>query len=514
MSVGFIWRLWLAQATFFNTDEAWHYSLANQSSLAAAYKASLTISHPPLLILVLYYWRHLGTSNLWLRLPSVLAGTALCWAFYKWISRVFGQDVGWVGLILMTFLPPMIALSADLRQYTLMMVFAVCSAYLLEDALARNSIGRMVGSCLCLYMALLSHYSGFLFAAALGIYCIARMIREHPRAAVVATWSVGQVVGIGLGFLLYVTQISKLGRVYAGAQPLNNYANWYLSDWYFHPGRERLLPFLFRGTLGVFRFTFGQTAIGQIAALLFVIGLVLLVRRQASTTRNGSRASAILLLAPFILSWIAVRVGLYPFGRTRQCVFLALFVIAGVSVALVRISGERIALASFLAIGMLFVCHIRGTLQGRDMLPVSEQRHEHMDEMLKFLRSSVKSSDLILTDKATSFQLAHYLCEQRPVAVQPFGPELETFRCSSFRVVSTGPNAGALTADSLAPWWAEARTGLNPAGNVWVVQGGWSSGLGEALRGHSAEFSGIVTHSFGRYLQVFEMPTSGPSPSM
>ena len=126
---GFLWRLWLAQATFLNTDEAWHYSLANQNSLAAAYRASLTLAHPPLLILVLYFWRHFGTSDLWLRLPPVIAGTALCWAVYKWLSRVFGLSVGWVGLILVTFLPPMIALSAELRQYTLMMVFAVCSAY-------------------------------------------------------------------------------------------------------------------------------------------------------------------------------------------------------------------------------------------------------------------------------------------------------------------------------------------------------------------------------------------------
>ena len=133
---GLIWRVWRAQATFFNTDEAWHYSLANQSSLAAAYKASLTLLHPPLLVFVLYFWRHLGTSNLWLRLPAVLAGTALCWAVYQWLSRVFGRSVGWAGLILVTFLPPIIALSAELRQYTLMLVFAVGSAYLLEGALA------------------------------------------------------------------------------------------------------------------------------------------------------------------------------------------------------------------------------------------------------------------------------------------------------------------------------------------------------------------------------------------
>ena len=56
VGLGFCWRVWLAQATFFNTDEAWHYSVANQDSLLAAYKASLTLAHPPLMVFVLYFW--------------------------------------------------------------------------------------------------------------------------------------------------------------------------------------------------------------------------------------------------------------------------------------------------------------------------------------------------------------------------------------------------------------------------------------------------------------------------
>ena len=503
--IGFVWRLWLAQATFFNTDEAWHYSLANQSSLAAAYKASLTLLHPPLLVFVLYFWRHLGTSNLWLRLPGVLAGSALCWAVYKWLSRVFGRSAGWAGLILVTLLPPMIALSAELRQYTLMMVFAVGSAYLLEGALAKNSIGQMAGSGVCLYLAMLSHYSAFLFAAALAIYSIGRMIRERPPAAVVAVWSAGQAAGVGLASVLYVTQISKLGSLYAGAHPLHNYADWYLSDWYFHPGRDRLLPFLFRGTLGVFRFTFGQTAVAQIAACLFLVAVVLLARERPGPGRFRSRSTAILLVAPLVLSWAAVWVGLYPFGRTRQCVFLALFAIAGVSVALVRMSRERAGIASLLALGMVIVCHARGTLQGRDMLPLAEQQHEHMDQAVQFLRTEVSPEDLIFTDKATSYQLAHYLCDQKPVEFESRTEDYESFQCKGLRVRSTGPNAGALTADTVWLEYSKHDYGTDLR-RVWVVEGGWASGLGEALRSRYSAFSQIQVHSFGRYLEAFQLP--------
>src|SRR5579859_2318855 len=114
--LGLIWRLWLAHATFLNTDEAWHYSLATRSTARLAYKASLTISHPPLLILLLHFWRALGTSNLMLRLPSVIAGAAFCWIFYRWLGMVAGRAAAWSGLMLATFLWSMISTSAEVRQ--------------------------------------------------------------------------------------------------------------------------------------------------------------------------------------------------------------------------------------------------------------------------------------------------------------------------------------------------------------------------------------------------------------
>lgn len=512
VAIGFIWRLWRAQATFFNTDEAWHFSLANQNSLAAAYKASLTISHPPLLIFVLYFWRHIGTSNLVLRLPPVIAGTLFCWAVYKWISRVFGQTAGWLGLLFATFLPPLISLSADLRQYTLMMLFAVCSAYLLEEALARNSVGHMIGSSLCLYLAMSSHYSAFLFAAALGAYCIVRMIRESPRRSVITTWVSAQVVGVGLAYFFFVTQISKLGRVYSGAQPLHNYADWYLSDWYFHPGRDHLLPFLYRGTFGIFRFTFGQTGVGQIATILFFVGVLLISLRRPTSRRLPPRSTAVLLLVPFVLNWAAVSAGLYPYGRTRQCIYLAIFAIAGVSAALSILSAGRAAVAAVLAVAMIIVCQARGTLQGRDMLPLADQRHEHMDEAIQFIRSQVSPSDAVFTDQATSFQLRHYLCDQKPVDIEDLGDGLSRFRCERLTVYFTGPDDGALTAEGLSKRWhnATGRYDLYELGvHVWVVQGGWATGLGEALR-PLPRFGQIEIHSFGHYLEVFQLPRPRP----
>jgi len=506
---GFVWRLWLAHATFLNTDEAWHFAVANQTSLPSAYHASLTLAHPPLLVFVLYFWRQFGTSDLMLRFPGVLAGSLFCWVLCKWLARIVGDATAWAGVIFACFLPPIIVLSAELRQYSLMLLFAISAAYFLERALAEKSAGAMLASSACLYLAMLSHYSAFLFAAALGVYAIVRMSAFHPGVTVSGTWAAGQAFGVAIAAFLYRTHISKLGSVYPAPQPLQRFGDFYLSDWYFHAGRDHLLPFLYRGTFGVFRFIFGQTGVGQIAALLFVTGILCLVFSQAKMQSGvSSRSLAILLVAPFLVNWVAVVSGLYPYGRTRQCVFLLVFALAGVGVAIARIFKYAVGPTAGFAVLLVVVCQAFGTLQGRDMLPLAEQRHAHMDHMLDFIRSNVGPNDVVFTDQATSFQLRHYLCNQKSVSIESVPAGFGNFRCEGFHVVFTGPNDGALTLQALDARWhnADGRLDLETGTiNIWVVQGGWASGLGQDLR-RLPSFSNIEVHSFGRYLEVFRLP--------
>jgi hypothetical protein len=142
------------------------------------------------------------------------------------------------------------------------------------------------------------------------------------------------------------------------------------------------------------------------------------------------------------------------------------------------------------------------------MLLLSEQRHEHMEQMLQFIRSTVGGGDLIFTDQATSLQLRHYLCNQKPASIEALSEGFRRFSCGGFRVVFTGPNEGALTAQSVDELLRNGDGRLDvTAGaiNVWVVQGGWASGLGEDLR-RMPSLSAIDVHTFGRYLQVFRFP--------
>ncbi len=501
VAIGFAWRMWLAQATFLNTDEAWHFTLANQASAHLAYKASLTISHPPLLILVVHYWRLLGTSALMLRLPSVIAGAAFCWVFCQWLTLVAGRAAALAGLIFAAFLGPMISTAAEVRQNPLLLVFAASAIYLFDRALEEDSVVAMSGSAACLYFAMLSHYSAFFVAGALGVYSILRLTAQKPSTSVTLTWFAGQTIGVALAGFLYRTHLGRLNTLLDQALLPQQY----LSRSYFHSNEEHLLPFLYRGTFGVFRFVFGQTQIGQLAALLFVAGIILLIlRNTALGARHRSRALGILLLLPFVLNWVAAGAGLYPYGRMRQCMFLAIFCLAGVSICLGMIARQRSALTGALALGIVVLCHAFGTLQDRDAFPVSEQRHEHMDAAIQFVQTHIRTDDLILTDEATSYQLRYYLCG-REAAVDSRPDADGVFRCGGLQVLSSGTAAGALSPDGLDVMYRAYGRKLDRANRIWVVQGGWASGLGEALRTLPA-FSNLEIHSFGRYLEVFQIP--------
>src|SRR5665213_1074070 len=99
LAFGFLARLWAATGTFLNADEAQHFLVANRPSLTMAYRSSLTLAHPPLLIFVLYFWRNFGTSEFALRMSSVVVGILFCWVLFKWVDSVLGDHVALLSLI-------------------------------------------------------------------------------------------------------------------------------------------------------------------------------------------------------------------------------------------------------------------------------------------------------------------------------------------------------------------------------------------------------------------------------
>jgi len=510
--LGFLARLWTASGTFLNPDEGLHFRLANQTSLYLAYKASLTASHPPLLTLVLYFWRAFGTSELWLRLPSVLAGTAFCWIFYKWLAKAAGRTAGLIGLLFVASLPPIVLLGVEIRQYALLLAFLAGAVYFLDEAFADNSTSRMAAFSLCLYLAMLSHYSAFLFAAALGIYAVFRIITERPPATVIAVWSAGQLGALTLAIVLYKTHLSKLGVGESRAVLQGWMSEFFLRHSYFDRAHDNPVLFLAGHTFGVFQYFFGQLAVGDVMCVTFALGVALLLRGKGlPEDRPSSRRLGLLLLLPFTIAGAVSLAHVYPYGGTRHIAFLMIPGMAGVSVAMACLS-KKWARGLALAACVIVTCIAFGKPR-QPRMNRADQSRANMAAAMEFVRQNINPSDLIFTDYQTDLILGHYLCQQRPISFDPAPTDFEQFSCADHRVASTDyKSEWMFWSDNFPNAWQrlEQSYSLKPGATVWIFQAGWGIGLPEDLQKHFAEFHDLRFQSFGNNIKIFKMTVGQP----
>ncbi len=512
LSVGLLIRLWAASGTFLNPDETLHTLLANQSSWRLAYKATLTNAHPPLLTLVLYFWRGVGSSEFVLRFPSVIAGTAFSWIFFKWLTRIFGQVAGFIGLILVTFLPPVIALDAEVRQYALLLFFLASSAYLLERAFAENSPGVILLSAISLDLALLSHYSAILFAAAIGIYSLLRVIAPRPSAKVRAAWVMGQTSTLGLIAVLYVTHVSRLKGDYASGT-----INGWLANSFFRPGHDNPLLFVIARTGGVFQYVFGQLAVGDIAFLAFLAGAVLLWKKKimpAALNVPPWQLGTFLVL-PFALGAGAAIIRIYPYGGTRHSAFLIMFAVAGVSLMLAELVKQRTGRGIALALLIVAVCNAFAQPHRPYMLRADQSRMQ-MTRAMEFVRSQIPPSEPIVVDYQTRLLLGNYLCPEQSVPFSAPAGSFEEFQCGGHRVVAAGPDLYIFTAQNFLPRWNDLLRSfpLKSSQSVWIIQAGWEVDLLHELQSTAPEFHELNPHSFGKNITIFNLMSEQPMPAI
>jgi Dolichyl-phosphate-mannose-protein mannosyltransferase len=511
VGLGFAVRAATAWGTFLNPDEALHFWIADHASLGAAYQANLTMAHPPLMIFVLYGWRLLGTSELWLRLPSILTGTLFCWIFFRWLARLFGRSVALVGLTLAALLPPIVSLTAQVRQYGLLLVFLMGGSYLLELAVAEDSALLMASSAACFWLALASHYSAFFFLAVMGIYSLLRFERSGISSSTLVTWILGEMGALALGVTFYLTHIAKIRHTTMAEQAFDGW----LRKSYFHRGNDPPLTFFLTRSFSFFQYIFGQLIVGDVLALLFVAGTVVWLRRRAQNagTRWVRYRFAVLLVFPFLLNYGAALADLYPYGGTRHCVYLFIFAVAGVSVCLVELVGNNALRGLIVSLSIVGLCWLFPTHHA-PYIARADQKHVQMDRAIEFLRARVPPSDSILADYESGLMLGHYLCEKRPISYEGSIPGFLVLHCGGHRIISTDPDLWAFTPPTfLAQWSRLVEGGYVKAGDtVWVAQVGWMIRLDEELRKGFPEFRELRTQAFGHNIRFFPLAVGSVIP--
>ena len=459
----------LAARTFLNPDEAFHYWLSVQPSLRLVYQASLTSAHPPLFIFFLYFWRLLGHSELVLRLPSLLAGIGFAWVSFKWLERVADRKTASLTLILLLFSPSLIVLSAEVRQYAGLLLFMAGSIYFFDRAIAEASHSMMSASGAALLLALLSHYSALLFALAMGIYGLARLYPLRKQGSLVGLWIGIQMVCIAICIYLFLPHIALLRE----QRMPQDIADTWLRASIFHPGEESLLFFFGRQTLRLFRYLFGQPAVGPVGLVFFVCGVVALIRRKVALAgRPTPLHLSALLVMPLIINLALSSV--YPYGGTRHNSFLALFVMPAVCFGLSSLRTASRWTLPTLVIAVLAVSNLSPSPGGPYIRPEDQQK-KLMSQTMSFLRSSASPGATIFTDYQGALVLGYYLCNARVVRAEPSPEPFPRFECGSYTVVTTEAYRWAFDAKDFPAQVGQmtAEYHLGPESELWLFQTGW-----------------------------------------
>ena len=497
VAAGFVARVIVAGRSYLNPDEALHYIIVNQRSAFLAYKVSLTNAHPPLIYLLVYYFRFLGRSELMLRLPSVLAGTALCWVAYKWVVLLFGRAAGAISVILTAFLPAMIALSAELRSYALLLFCETTALYFLEMALREHSVRKMWYFSLFLYLAILSHYSALFFALAVGAYALVRILASGVARKVIVAWAAGQAVALAIYAFLYVTHISRIKTYIGSWVAVHDQVAPY-------PDRHHLFKFTWERTIDIFSFLFENRYVAWGLLLLCLVGGSLLILRELVSHAETLRARhvGILMSLPFIAVWAAGIAGFYPYVGTRHTVFLAPFLIAALSCLLATGCRQRVWAALVTAALLAGAANASGE-KIETFITKENQSRTLMAAALSHIRQTIPPRDVILADYQSAIILVYYLCG--PQTILPVG----TFNLPASRVRCNGYTIGSFQTWSLEPAFflsnfekmVQAQR-LKSGDRVWVFESGWGVSLGEQLPWTSAKFHCLAPKNFGANISV------------
>ncbi|HXY04719.1 MAG TPA: glycosyltransferase family 39 protein [Terriglobales bacterium] len=497
IAAGFVLRVREACGTFLNPDEALHFFIANRASLDAVYQASLTQAHPPLFFFMLYGLRLFGNSEILLRLPSIVAGTLFCWIFFKWLDDRLGQPAALVGLIYAACLPTMISVTAEVRQYGLLLFFLMCGLWFLDRGLEKDSPRLMLISAISLWLAILTHYSSVFFVAALSVYACLQIWPKKVSRAAVLTWLAGQLVTFSLVVFLYVTHLSKIKRTTMTQQALEIW----LRRSYFHSGRDNPLTFLLARTFSVFQYIVGQLVVGDILTIVFVAGVVLLLRSKIQIHSSRQLTLAVLLILPFLLNYGAGLLDLYPFGGTRHCVYLSIFAITGIAIGTVLLTRQNLVRATTITLLIVVSCFLFRTIH-HPYIARADQARSRMNEATAFVATQIPDNETILVDYESGVELGHYLCNQQ-VVYSRLTPDSLVFNCGNHRIISTVPDLWAFTPQTFLTQWAYLveRGYLKPGEKVWVCQAGWMVSLDEDLGTHSPEFHDLKTLKFGNNIR-------------
>lgn len=104
--------------------------------------------HPPLYHLLLHFWMYFDTSEIWVRLPSVLLGTGCVYLLYRSARRLGNERIGLFSALFLALSPYHIWYSQEARPYMLFIFLSLASTLMLVE---KKWVLYSFTAILCLY---------------------------------------------------------------------------------------------------------------------------------------------------------------------------------------------------------------------------------------------------------------------------------------------------------------------------------------------------------------------------
>jgi uncharacterized membrane protein len=481
-----------AAVVHLNGDEALHYNLAHQHTIADAYAANNTNAHPPLLILSLHFIiRLIGDSEPLLRALPIFAYAVMLWFTWRWASLALGRETALAMTVLAAFLPPIFNLATEVRHYMLLLASVAAALYFWERAFQQQRKRWFAISAACLCLAIVSHFSASFLVLAYGVASLWRIRQTRLARPLVVVWAAGQCVAAALYAVLYVTQLAHL----AGSEVTREAQEGWLRVLYC--GGDRFTC-LVSNTGMLFEYFFGSVALGAIAALLVVAGLILLARDPDLRRHLWIPAVA------FVAACAAAALGQYPLGGSRHSVLIACLTLVPISFALAYAFRRRLAVLAGLLLALVMLWRVTAKPE-RQVLPAAEQNRAFVQSATAYLRSQVKPAGLVFTDYQSVLLLCYYT-DPGKYCVDTRNRYFLEYDLGPYRVVASRKWSLDPTdfVNELRRLKAEYQ--LLPGAAVWVFDGGWGSPVNRmlALQYSGSEWPGL--REFGEHFGVFRIP--------
>jgi hypothetical protein len=144
---------------------------------------------PPVYFVLGWLTLEIGGDPEWLRLPSLIAGTATIPLIYLLGARTLNRTAGTIAAAVMALSPFMIYYSVEARAYAVMIALLVLSSLALLSAISSGRTRWWVAYAICSCATLYTHYTGVFFLAAQALWVVWKH-REVLRACIIANVAV------------------------------------------------------------------------------------------------------------------------------------------------------------------------------------------------------------------------------------------------------------------------------------------------------------------------------------